>query len=406
MPSTATTPFPSRFAFSAASTTRSAFRSSGKDWSNGASLGYSIKVDDILNTAKMFGLGDETGIEIGESTRPLASAETKLEGYEAGVENYLYNNAYRFFPAKVVDDYPRLKKNLETISSWTKENPDYDQVMERLRKETDVKKDQIENVAARVKFDYFILAEWTTGDQFNLSIGQGDNAYTPLQMANYVATLGNNGIRNQVSVVAGIEGEGSKQKKKGVKLNLKDGTLYEVIKGMKRVCSSGTLSGVFGGFPVEVAGKTGTAEYQAIKQPADEVKYVKDRLGTLNATAGTSVTWAKVKKTMEKMMEKEPERYPTEDKTIDDAVIKASGYKITQGMIDNGKGGYDYNAWTIAMAPADDPKIAVAVLLIQGGYSSNAAPVAKDVIADYLNVYGDKKVKTTKTDIDGTNKVQ
>ena len=75
-------------------------------------------------------------------------------------------------------------------------------------------------------------------------------------------------------------------------------------------------------------------------------------------------------------------------------------------MIDNGKGGYDYNAWTIAMAPADNPNIAVAVLLIQGGYSSNAAPVAKDIIADYLNVYDDKKVKTTKTDIDGTNKVQ
>lgn len=180
----------------------------------------------------------------------------------------------------------------------------------------------------------------------------------------------------------------------------------EVIKGMKRVCSSGTLSGVFGNFPVEVAGKTGTAEYQAIKQPASEVKYVKNRLGTLNAAAGTSVTWSKVKKTMEKMMEEEPERYSTEDKTVDDAVIKASNYKITQGMIDSGKGGYDYNAWTIAMAPADNPKIAVAVLLIQGGYSSSAAPVAKDIIADYLNVYGDKKVKTTKTDIDGTNKVQ
>ena len=380
----------------------------GKDWGTGVSLGYQtdISVEKILDVAKQFGLADETGIEIGESTRPMASAQTKLEGYEASVENYLYINAHKIFPAAVVDDYEKLKKNMETISSWTKENPEYEEVIERLQKQTDVKKDQIESVAARIKFDYFILAEWTTGDQFNLSIGQGDNAYTPLQMANYVATLGNNGVRNQVSVVSGVEGEGSTKKNKAKNLNLKDGTLDEVIKGMKRVCSSGTLAGVFGNFPVEVAGKTGTAEYQAIKQPASEVKYVKDRLGTLNAAAGTSVSWSKVKKTMEKMMEEEPERYETEDDTIDDAVIKASNYKITQGMIDNGKSGYDYNAWTIAMAPADNPKIAVAVLLIQGGYSSNAAPVAKDIIADYLNVYGDKKVKTTKTDIDGTNKVQ
>ena len=64
--------------------------------------------------------------------------------------------------------------------------------------------------------------------------------------------------------------------------------------------------------------------------------------------------------------------------------------------------GVDDNLWS----GPESPKIAVAVLLIQGGYSSSAAPVAKDIIADYLNVYGDKKVKTTKTDIDGTNKVQ
>ena len=100
-----------------------------------------------------------------------------------------------------------------------------------------VKKDQIENVASTVKFDYFIQAQWTTGDQFNLSIGQGDNAYTPLQMANYVATLGNNGVRNQVSVVAGVEGEGATKKDKATDLNLKAGTLDEVIKGMKRVLS-------------------------------------------------------------------------------------------------------------------------------------------------------------------------
>lgn len=380
----------------------------GKDWGTGQSLGYSqnITVDKIIDTARKFGLGEATGIELGESQGIQPTEENKRQIYEANVRDYLYNNAHRFFPEEIADNYDKLRENLYTISGWTEENPEYEELMDMLKEHTDVLESQIETVAARVKFDYFIQAQWGTGDQFNVSIGQGENTYTPLQMANYVATLGNNGIRNQVSIVAGVEGEGTTQKEKAEDLGLKQSTLDEVIKGMKRVCSSGTLSGVFGNFPVEVAGKTGTAENQSIKQPADEVKYVRSHLSSFNSSAGTSVTWSKVKRTMEEMMESEPERYGSEDDTVDEALIKASNYKITQSMINSYKGGYDYNAWTIAMAPADNPKIAVAVLLIQGGYSSNAAPVAKDIIAAYLDVYDEKDVKTTKTDIDGTNKVQ
>ena len=56
------------------------------------------------------------------------------------------------------------------------------------------------------------------------------------------------------------------------------------------------------------------------------------------------------------------------------------------------------------MAPADDPQIAVATLLIQGGYSSNAAPVNKAIIAKYLELYGSKVGSTSTTDEDGTTK--
>ena len=45
---------------------------------------------------------------------------------------------------------------------------------------------------------------------------------------------------------------------------------------------------------------------------------------------------------------------------------------------------YDEFAWTIALAPVENPKIAVAVMLVQGGTSANAGPVAKDIIAEYL----------------------
>lgn len=378
----------------------------GKDWGTGASLGYNISVDDMLNMAEKYGLGSETGIEIGESVVEAPSQENKTANYAAGVRDYLYNNAHKFFPKKIADDYDKLVENLKTISGWIKQNPSYEDLIDLLDKNTDVKKDQLATVASRVKFDYFIQAQWGVGDQFNISIGQGDNAYTPLQMANYVATIGNGGVRNQVSIVGGVEGEGSTVKKKPVNLGLKDGTIEEVVKGMKRVCTSGTLAGVFGSFPFEVAGKTGTAENQSIRQPKNEVAYVKSHLSSINSMAHTSVTWEQVRRQMKKMMEREPERFDTEDNTVDEALIKASNYRITQGMINSGKGSYDYFAWTIAMAPADDPKIAVAVMLVEGGYSSNAAPVAKEIIAKYMEAYDEDQIAVYKIDQNGTNRMQ
>ena len=85
-------------------------------------------------------------------------------------------------------------------------------------------------------------------------------------------------------------------------------------------------------------------------------------------------------------MEEDPDNYPTRDSAVDEAVRKASKYKITMDMINRNKGSYEDFAWTMAMAPADNPQIAVVVMLVEGGYSSNAAPVAKDVISAYLDV--------------------
>ena len=377
----------------------------GKDWGTGASLGYNISVDNILNTAKKFGLGSKTGIEIGEAITPLASAQRKMQTYHALVWDALYSSAHSYFPSKVLNNYSELTKNIDEISSWIYDNPSYNEILTLLKEKTDVKSSEIETVASVIKFDYFEQAKWTTGDQFNISIGQGDNAYTPLQMANYIATVGNGGIKHQVSVVQGVEGEGTTVRKAATKIKLKSDTIPEVIKGMKRVCSSGTLSGVFSGFPVTVAGKTGTAENQSIKQPASEVKFIKKYLSYLNSSAGSSVKWSQVVSTMKALMKEAPDMYSTEDETVDDAVIKASGYKITQSMINANKGSYDYYSWTVALAPADDPEISVSVLLIQGGYSSNAAPVAKTIITKYLNVYGDDKPDTTKTDNTGSNSI-
>ena len=65
--------------------------------------------------------------------------------------------------------------------------------------------------------------------EFNISIGQGDNAYTPLQMANYVATLGNYGVRNQVSIVKGIEGIGETEKDDPYTIDVEKEDMEKVI---------------------------------------------------------------------------------------------------------------------------------------------------------------------------------
>ena len=47
---------------------------------------------------------------------------------------------------------------------------------------------------------------------------------------------------------------------------------------------------------------------------------------------------------------------------------------------------YDDFAWFVSYAPADDPEIVVASVLFQGGTGSNAGPMARDLMAEYLGL--------------------
>ena len=357
------------------------------DWGTGASLGFSedISIEKIMEVAQEFGLGQETGIELDEVTTPLASAERKMEATKNSLWSYLYSNAIRYWPESVVEDEEALRKDLDTITGWIEENPGRGEIIERIKAQTQVSEDSVETVADICKYSYFNQAQWTVGDEFNISIGQGDNAYTPLQMARYAATLGNYGVRNQVSIVKGIEGEGETVKEEPYTIDVEKEDMDEVLAGMRLVASRGTLAATFGRFPVEVAGKTGTAERSGYINPVDEVGYVKEHLSSI----APGVSWNEVEELISDLMLEDPESYPTENDAVDDAVIKASGNKITQSDIDQFKDTYDEFAWVVTLAPADDPKIAVVVMLVQGGISSNAAPVAREIIGEYLQVDSD-----------------
>ncbi|MBQ8563567.1 MAG: hypothetical protein IJ443_06735 [Firmicutes bacterium] len=360
----------------------------GKDWNTGRSLGYedNISIEKIMEVAAEFGLGDETGIELAESTTPLASAERKMNATRASLWYTLQAHAVEYFPSSVYNDEEKLKNNLDTICSWIEENPDRGTLINRIKEQTDVRKSKVEAVADLCKYSFFNQAQWTIGDEFNIAIGQGDNAYTPLQMANYVATLGNDGKRNQVNIVKGIEDEGETEKPEPYQIDVTEEELATVLEGMRRVTTGGTLSGIYGSrFPISVAGKTGTAEKDGYINPEDEVAYVKKYLSQI----APSLTWGDVAEEMEKLMKEDPKKYPTENDAVDTALIKASGNKLTQSQINRFKDTYDDFAWTITMAPADNPKIAVVALLIQGRTSYNAGIMTREIIGEYLKVSED-----------------
>ncbi len=350
----------------------------GVDYNNNSSLGYKITNDDIMDTAKLLGLGDSTGIEIPEVVSKLASEKNKKASMKASLFNYIYNKAYTYFPVEVADDYDELCKNISIICDWIDENPSRDEMYERMKKETKVFKSKLWTLVDVAKYSYFNQASWTIGDSFNLSIGQGDNAYTPLQMARYISAIGNNGKINTVNIVKSVEGKGLTKKAKAKDSGVNTSDLKYVLAGMRNVTTMGTLSSVFKGFEIDVAGKTGTAEKQGVIPPKDEVEYVKARVSRWG------LSWSSVEKWMKKLQRQAPKVYTNDQNTVDAAVIKASRGKVTYGMINADKDTYEAFAWTVALAPADNPQIAVVVMLPQGAKSYNAGIAAREIIGDYL----------------------
>lgn len=107
---------------------------------------------------------------------------------------------------------------------------------------------------------------WVPGDTLQAAIGQGDNLYTPLQLASYVATLSNGGTRYQPRLIKSVvskDGTETLVADEPVVLNtvnMSESTLNAVLEGMRSVTSDGTGSAVFGSYAIEVGGKTGSAQ--------------------------------------------------------------------------------------------------------------------------------------------------
>jgi penicillin-binding protein 2 len=96
--------------------------------------------------------------------------------------------------------------------------------------------------------------------------------------------------------------------------------------------------------------------------------------------------FADVEKEMNRILLAYPEIYTSKNTAVRQAVINLSDGKVGYAQIDYYKQEYDNFAWFVSFAPVDNPKIAVAVLVFQGGWGSYTAPVAKEVIAKYFEL--------------------
>ena len=171
--------------------------------------------------------------------------------------------------------------------------------------------------------------KWFGGETISLGIGQGYNTFTMLQLASATATLANGGLQFKPRVVTATQDaltHAQTQVNTAEPLNLgfKPEHMEVVRNGLVGVVTSGTSARVFAGAAYTSAGKTGTAQAVTIGQ--------KDKYNAANL----------------------------------------SEYQRDHALY-------------MAYAPADKPKIAVAVIVENAGFgAASAAPIARRVFDYWL----------------------
>lgn len=106
--------------------------------------------------------------------------------------------------------------------------------------------------------------KWYIGNSYHASIGQGYVTATPLQLANYTASIANGGTLYKPYFVSQIKknnGEVVKTTPETVRNNFISADVMNVIRqGMRKTITDGTAQ-TLKDLPIEVAGKTGTAQF-------------------------------------------------------------------------------------------------------------------------------------------------
>ncbi len=129
---------------------------------------------------------------------------------------------------------------------------------------------------------------WNPGDLIQLAIGQKDINVTPLQMARFYAAIANGGKLVTPYLVSAVERPATEGEeavpvttfppKPPKPIDVDPQALSAVREGLYQAThdAEGTSSGVFGSFPIPVAGKTGTAE-KVVNLPGYPLGHLEDQ---------------------------------------------------------------------------------------------------------------------------------
>jgi len=135
-----------------------------------------------------------------------------------------------------------------------------------LAKKTGTELPEAQGVMAGPAYRESIGDYWYEADTSQAAIGQSDNMFTVLQLANYAATIANGGTRYQLHYVDRImtaDGSEVVYSHNPTVVDTVEASEYNfdlVRYGMKLVGTQGVVGGVMNGLPVDVAGKTGSAQ--------------------------------------------------------------------------------------------------------------------------------------------------
>lgn len=363
----------------------------GYDYGADKPLPIEMTPQILIDYTKKFGLNEKSGIEIDipqEKFGRVPSIERKLEVTKAMLRNYLNRQMSLddLDPGKIDFKEENLDSIINEIISWIEENPSRGTILNRLR-ELGIKEEMVNIYTDVVKYSYFNQASWSIADTMNFSIGQGEHSYTPIQMANYMAIVANDGYRYKVSTVDKIKSvkDGNIQKfppELIERIELKDyNNLEEIRVGMHEVTSTGSTRWYFNGLPIKVAAKTGTAEKSGKIPPIDEVEYLKKYLSNF----GLSLDNVEIKMTQIKDENKDNPKY-VDDAYVMRQAIKELNPNINDKIIDQYKEDYDNFTWFTGFAPYDDPQIAISILLPQGGSGGYGAPIFREIVAEYMGL--------------------
>lgn len=363
----------------------------GYDYGAGRFLPVPMNVDTMIEYTNLFGMDERTGIEI-DVPREFSGGVPNIARKTATIKVLLERQLRRLlkpqdFDANVINPTAKnIDALIEEIIGWAEENPSRGVAYNRLVQKG-VRPDIAGTYADLIVHTYFKQARWSTADTMNFSIGQGEHAYTPIQMASYTSILANGGYRYRTSVLRKIQdvnGEVVLEDPPDLieRVPLKDyGNLDHVNKGLLEVSKTGTARTSFTRFPIDVAVKTGTAQRSGKIPPIDELQYLRDHFRHFR------VTEAAVEAKMEelRLQNKDDDRYKDDVYTMKQAIIKLNpGLKLVD--LDNYKEDYDNYGWFIGFAPYENPEIAISVLIFQGGSGGYGGPIFREIVAEHLGL--------------------